>query len=234
VNRRGRTEIRISPRCIKCDREYDRERAKTRDKKKLRLAGIKYRATDKGKKKTDELKEKARKKYCNVYFRKCSCGKIEVLKNKPKRLAICDNCYLKETYNKNRDTKHSICIDCNVLFDGFNGLKRCDNCNIEHKKKQKRKARKLRKAKERGAKTGIAFDPIDVFKRDKWKCKMCGCKVQKKDIYKDDAAEIDHVIPISKGGLHIPSNVQTLCRACNSNKSNKLIGQASLFGRIMF
>ncbi|GJO37864.1 hypothetical protein NJB1604_03580 [Mycobacterium marinum] len=34
--------------------------------------------------------------------------------------------------------------------------------------------------------------------------------------------EVDHVIPISKGGLSTPDNLQTLCWRCNRTKSNKV------------
>lgn len=34
---------------------------------------------------------------------------------------------------------------------------------------------------------------------------------------------IDHVVPLVKGGLHIKSNVQPLCRRCNSKKGRKEI-----------
>lgn len=33
---------------------------------------------------------------------------------------------------------------------------------------------------------------------------------------------MDHVIPLSKGGLHIMANIVGCCRNCNSRKSNKL------------
>ena len=35
--------------------------------------------------------------------------------------------------------------------------------------------------------------------------------------------EIDHIIPVAKGGLTEESNLQTLCWKCNRAKSDKLI-----------
>lgn len=34
--------------------------------------------------------------------------------------------------------------------------------------------------------------------------------------------EVDHVIPISRGGMSTPDNLQTLCWRCNRTKSNKV------------
>jgi len=34
--------------------------------------------------------------------------------------------------------------------------------------------------------------------------------------------EVDHIIPVSKGGLSTPDNLQTLCWKCNRSKSNKV------------
>jgi len=52
-----------------------------------------------------------------------------------------------------------------------------------------------------------------IFKRDNYKCKICGSK---------DDLVIDHIIPFSKGGITEINNLQTLCKSCNSKKGNKI------------
>lgn len=50
-----------------------------------------------------------------------------------------------------------------------------------------------------------------VYDRDKNRCVKCGSRSN---------LEIDHIIPISKGGKTEFSNLQTLCKNCNQKKSN--------------
>lgn len=45
-------------------------------------------------------------------------------------------------------------------------------------------------------------------------CQICGTR---KNI------TIDHVIPIGRGGRHSIGNLQSMCKSCNSSKSNKLM-----------
>lgn len=56
--------------------------------------------------------------------------------------------------------------------------------------------------------------------RDNYTCCECG-----NSIYKEPnlLLEVDHIIPISKGGKTEPDNLQTLCWKCNRAKSNKII-----------
>lgn len=56
-----------------------------------------------------------------------------------------------------------------------------------------------------------------VLVRDGSRCRMCGRSVS--DGVK---LHVDHVIPVSKGGLTEPANLQTLCEDCNLGKSNRL------------
>lgn len=56
----------------------------------------------------------------------------------------------------------------------------------------------------------------EVLKRDNFKCVFCG---KSKD---EVSLEIDHIIPVSKGGTDELSNFQTLCCTCNLSKSNRI------------
>mgnify|MGYP002566474222 FL=1 len=56
----------------------------------------------------------------------------------------------------------------------------------------------------------------NVLKRDNFTCQKCGATVL--DGIK---LEVDHIIPVSKGGKTNMSNLQTLCNRCNKGKSNK-------------
>ena len=51
-----------------------------------------------------------------------------------------------------------------------------------------------------------------IFKRDNYKCLCCGSL---------DNLSIDHIVAINKKGENKISNLQTLCRSCNSRKSDK-------------
>lgn len=56
---------------------------------------------------------------------------------------------------------------------------------------------------------------FDIFKRDDYRCQMCGVTA------KDGAAlEIDHITPVAKGGTNDADNLQVLCRECNAGKSD--------------
>ena len=57
-----------------------------------------------------------------------------------------------------------------------------------------------------------------IKNRDKYTCQIC-------EISTNDEAhlllEVDHIKPVSKGGLSTEENLQTLCWKCNRSKSNK-------------
>lgn len=60
---------------------------------------------------------------------------------------------------------------------------------------------------------------FDVLKRDNFKCRACGRSPANDPKVK---LQVDHIIPVSKCGETILSNLQTLCSDCNLGKTNKL------------
>lgn len=52
-----------------------------------------------------------------------------------------------------------------------------------------------------------------VYARDNFQCQSCGKKGAETQL------NIDHIIPLAKGGSNDLSNLQTLCYQCNQAKS---------------
>ena len=101
----------------------------------------------------------------------------------------------KNTYKKNRVVEYQEL--CDLYMQWRNG-KKYDETS---KRERKYLTDKMR---------------YDVLKRDEFKCKKCGITV------KDGAKlHVDHIIPVSKGGITTLSNLQTLCDRCNLGKSDK-------------
>lgn len=72
---------------------------------------------------------------------------------------------------------------------------------------------------------------LKLAERDKGVCQICGLEVRWDDIEERDNAiiagdyypSIDHIIPLSKGGMHAWDNVQLAHRKCNTFKRDKII-----------
>ncbi|MCI6003816.1 MAG: HNH endonuclease [Allisonella histaminiformans] len=58
-----------------------------------------------------------------------------------------------------------------------------------------------------------------IKERDGFTCKICGASIQQEP---NLLLEIDHIIPISKGGMTTEENLQTLCWRCNRSKGAKI------------
>lgn len=100
-------------------------------------------------------------------------------------------------------------------------------CSKKCQRKQYPKDRKRLKGK-------VIDKDISLLKlaeRDKGICQICGLEVRWDDIEEKDQAiiagdyypSIDHIIPLSKGGMHSWDNVQLAHRKCNSYKCDKII-----------
>ena len=59
-----------------------------------------------------------------------------------------------------------------------------------------------------------------IKERDNFTCQFCGNSTNQEP---NLLLEIDHKIPVAKGGLTVESNLQTLCWRCNRSKSDKVL-----------
>lgn len=169
------------------------------------------------------------------------CGSPYCGQNKNKHCsADCLNATSREKYSKYKDCDTKNCKLCGVVFVPSRTMgRKTDYCSIECKVKAydafKKKGSRVGKAKRRALCKGAdaeSVNPFTVFDRDGWKCKLCGVKTprRKRGTYDDDAPELDHIIPLSKGGSHTYKNTQCSCRKCNLTKRDRPMGQMLLIG----
>lgn len=81
----------------------------------------------------------------------------------------------------------------------------------------------------RRAGRGTHFRPEDVvarLRRQRSRCYWCGTSIA-------DAYQIDHVVPVSRGGTNEPSNIVLACIHCNSAKRARLPHEWPQGGRLL-
>jgi len=74
-------------------------------------------------------------------------------------------------------------------------------------------------AKRKGLSKKLRFE---VFKRDSFCCQYCGRSAP------DVLLVVDHIEPVSKGGVNALVNLITACRDCNSGKAGRLLSDESV------
>ena len=107
--------------------------------------------------------------------------------------------------------------------------------NSEKTKANRRRANRNREHIKRTKGIGDMIDIVEVMKRHKKRCCNCNTLCVKPEGYNwPNEANIDHILPVSKGGLHIWSNVQLLCRRCNIAKSDNVADGTQLMLDLRF
>ena len=203
--------------CLRCGVEYH---PKAKDRNKYCSRGCAF-GDSKRRYNTDTRR---RKKVARAYARHLKAGY---------RLAPCRQCGApcRKTYCSERCTRtywndgdyHRECPTCGLHWCALlSGYGPSHYCSDECRDKGIGSIKRIRNAIKR-AKVGDRIDPIRVFERDGWRCQACHCWTPRslRGSYHNNAPELDHRVPISKGGEHTFDNVQTLCRICNVRKGNR-------------
>ncbi len=68
----------------------------------------------------------------------------------------------------------------------------------------------------------VRFTRRNIFFRDRNRCQYCGKVFPQRDL------NLDHVVPLSRGGHSEWTNVVTACVPCNSKKGNRLPAQVGI------
>lgn len=68
----------------------------------------------------------------------------------------------------------------------------------------------------------VRFTRRNIFYRDKHRCQYCNRVLPQREL------NLDHVVPLSRGGRSEWANVVTACVPCNSRKGNRLPPEAGM------
>ncbi len=118
--------------------------------------------------------------------------------NRPRRTAECPKCGQRF---KTRAARPGYCLTCQ------------DERRAGHARE--------RRVERYGAETE-PYTKREIFNRDGWTCQICG-KPCRRDVNgrHPEGATVDHIVPFSKGGNDLKSNVQCAHLRCNLSKASK-------------
>lgn len=137
--------------------------------------------------------------------------------------------------SKRPDGLDSHCrICCRLAANAYNKIKSSDPVYqeknklrvAEWKKLNPEKARLNKRVYQSRRRKRIASSPISYTVKDveiQYKAQNCRCWWCLKPL--NGKYDIDHVIPLSRGGTNDPRNIVLACEFCNSSKHNKLPGE---------
>lgn len=160
-------------------------------------------------------REKAKKLGLKSYFtgKECRRGHVTMRFVCDKSCYGCKNENTKKWIAENREKKR----DYDKEYIQKNRLKRNAN-NAKWCRENKEKLREKRRATKSSRRAAEGKYTVDDIKRmlesQQHECNICFVNIAEK-------YEIDHIVPLSKGGTSWPSNLQILCPTCNRRKGNR-------------
>lgn len=114
------------------------------------------------------------------------------------------------------------CKDCGarLTFDFSEarfgpGPSRCEECTTANSRRLRKQARRRRRSRIKGNLNGD-YDLQDIIRRDGAECWICGQQTTPTADYSPRKTTIDHIVPVSKFGPDIKSNVRIACHQCNA------------------
>lgn len=67
------------------------------------------------------------------------------------------------------------------------------------------------------------FSAAEIYERDNWTCGICNGSIDRAALFPHpQSASLDHIVPLSLGGAHKPSNVRATHLYCNASRGNRV------------
>ena len=137
----------------------------------------------------------------------------------------------KELQGSVRSSREYVCDVCGVRFEQYAGRPRkycSDRCRrksdaIQSERRAHRALVRFKRRKGIDSPLNEVVDPFEIFERDEWKCQVCGEETPKelRGAMESNSPELDHIVPISCGGLHNRANLRCCCRSCNRERARE-------------
>ena len=203
---RKKVERRNDPVKSQHDKERERKRSQRPEQKTRTNELARLRRTNPGyrQKEYDRKNKRRRERYAeDPEYREHVLEQCKASETKPER-RVKIRLYKRERYHNNPEhrRRHKAGIE------RYNQTDRGKNAH--------RVTSSKRRAKKRNAEGFYTNDDIEVqYRSQSGKCWHCGKQLKGK-------YEVDHLIPLDKGGTNWPNNIVCACRKCNRSKGAKL------------
>jgi hypothetical protein len=142
---------------------------------------------------------------------KCNCGETAIYGIGYEKV-FCFSCASNYT-----DLHSFICSYCGVVYylniSSTSKYGLCRECKKDHKDEYQRVSTQNARAISKGLLGILSIGQwLGILKKNEYKCVYCGDKYQ----------EMDHKVPVSKGGNTEKDNVVPCCKKCNCAKKDRI------------
>lgn len=215
------------PSCARCGRVFAKKTTRGRSQRfcSRKCAGL-HRTAD-----CEAKRQALREQWLQGECRACGTAFTRLVPN---------HAFCSDVCRRNKTQRSANCLICGKAYlvrGGVMGRPR-RYCSLACRQMRpeteaERAARKICKLRRKARKRQVLaerVDPIVVFQRDGWRCRLCGVSTPRRlrATHHPHAPELDHIKALANGGPHTWANVQCLCRSCNIKKGTRDLGQYRL------
>lgn len=138
-----------------------------------------------------------------------------------RRLSSTSLCRIRRAVHEWLQRSQKQCRNCDRTAEWWSPF--CGDCATLRDKQRGKESTHKARCRRFNTKYQAGIKLSHIIKRDGIKCHYCGVRTTRNEHNADTQAEMDHVIPISKGGGHVMENIVVSCRKCNNEKADKIL-----------